>query len=101
MTRKKNSKPTCKNESAKKEKFPHFRRYNKSGHPALILDEDKDDYLFRRVTSSEKSGHHKNEKVFPNPDTRRSTPMYIVKNRQKDKKKFFSKKKYSWKYPNK
>lgn len=98
---KKNNKPARKSESAKKEKFPHFRRYNKSGHPALILDEEKDDYLFRRVTSSEKSGHHKNEKVFPNPDKRRSTPMYIVKNRQKDKKKYFSKKKYPWEYPNK
>ena len=97
----KNNKPTRKNGSAKKEKFPHFRRYNKSGHPALILDEENDDYLFRRVTSSEKSGHHKNEKVFPNPDKRRSSPMYIVKNRQKDKKKFFSKKKYPWGYPSK
>ena len=94
-------KPTRTNESAQKEKFPHFRRYKKSGHPALILDEEKDNYLFRRVTSSEKSGHHKNEKVFPNPDKRRTTPMYIVKNRQIDKKKFFSKQKYPWKYPSK
>lgn len=33
------------------EEFPHFRRYNKSGHPALILGEVEDDYKFRRVTS--------------------------------------------------
>ena len=98
---KKNNKPTRKNGSVYKEKFPHFRHYKKSGHPALILDEEKDDYLFRRVTSSEKSGHHKNEKVFPNPDKRKSTPMYIVKNRQKDKKTKFSSWKYSWKYPKK
>lgn len=98
---KKYNKSTNKRSSVKKETYPHFRRYNKSGHPALILDEENDDYLFRRVTSSEKSGHHKNEMVFPNPDKRRSTPMYIVKNRQKDKKKYFSKKKYPWKYPNK
>lgn len=101
MAKKKVSKPTRNNGSAYKEKFPHFRRYKKSGHPALILDEENDDYLFRRVTSSEKSGHHKNEMIFPNPDKRRSTPMYIVKNRQKDKKKFFSKSKYPWKYPKK
>lgn len=83
------------------EEFPHFRRYNKSGHPALILGEVEDDYKFRRVTSSEFSGHHRNEKVYPNPDKRKTTPMYIVKQRQSDKKKFFSKKKYPWKYPNK
>lgn len=68
------------------EEFPHFRRYNKSGHPALITDEFDDYYKFRRVTSSEFSGHHRNEKVDPNPDKRRDTPMYIVKQRQRDKK---------------
>ncbi len=83
----------------KKEKFPHFRRYFKSKHPALIIGEDNDNYHFRRVTSSEFSGHHRNEKVFPNPDKRKKTPMYIVKQHQKDKKIFFSKKKYPWKYP--
>ena len=84
----------------KKDIYPHFRRYKKSGHPALILSEEKQDYHFRRVTSSEYSGHHRNEKVYPNPDKRKTTPMYIVKQRQKDKKKFFGKK-YPWKYPNK
>ncbi len=87
--------------SVKEDTYPHFRHYKKSGHPALILSEEDDQYNFRRVTSSEKSGHHKNEKIEPNPDKRRSTPMYIVKQRQKDKKKFFSKWKYSWKYPSK
>lgn len=82
----------------KEETYPHFRHYKKSGHPALITGAENEDYNFRRVTSSEYSGHHKNEKVYPNPDTRRDTPMYIVKQRQKDKKKFFSKWKYPWKY---
>ena len=85
----------------KKDKFPHFRKYFKSNHPALILDEEGDDYRFRRVTSSEFSGHHKNEEISPNPDKTRKTPMYIVKNQQKDKKKRFSTWKYPWKYPKK
>jgi len=76
----------------------HFRLYFKSKHPALILNEEKDDYKFRRVTSAEYSGHHKNEKVFPNPDKTKKTPMYIVKQEQKDKKNRFSKWKYPWKY---
>ena len=76
----------------------HFRFYFKSKHPALILNEEKDDYRFRRVTSAEYSGHHKNEKVFPNPDKTKKTPMYIVKQEQKDKKNRFSKWKYPWKY---
>ena len=81
--------------------YPHFRHYHKSGHPALILGEEGEDYHFRRVTSSPKSGHHKNEEINPNPDKRRTTPMYIVKQRQRDNKKFFSRWKYSWKFPKK
>ena len=85
-----------------KEIFPHFRHYKKSGHPALILSEDtKDKYKFRRVTSSEYSGHHRNECINPNPDSRRKTPMYIVKQRQSDYKKNFSSWKYPWKFPKK
>lgn len=76
----------------------HFRLYFKSKHPALITNEDAKNYEFRRVTSSEFSGHHKNEKVSPNPDKTRKTPMYIVKQKQKDDKKRFSKWKYPWKY---
>lgn len=82
----------------KNEEYPHFRKYFKSNHPALILSDQKDDYEFRRVTSSEFSGHHRNEKVEPNPDRTRKTPMYIVKQRQRDKKKRFSSWKYPWKY---
>ena len=70
----------------------HFRIYLVSGHPAFIIDEEGEYYYFHRVTSSRKSGHHKNWEINPNPDTKRKTPMYIVKMEQKDKKKRFSKK---------
>ena len=70
----------------------HFRIYLVSSHPAFIIDEEGEYYYFHRVTSSPKSGHHKNWEINPNPDTKRKTPMYIVKMEQKDKKKRFSKK---------
>ena len=70
----------------------HFRIYLVSGHPAYIIDEEGENYFFHRVTSSPKSGHHKNWKVDPNPDPKRKKPMYIVKMEQKDKKKRFGKK---------
>lgn len=70
----------------------HFRLYLVSGHPAYIIDEEGEYYYFHRVTSSPKSGHHKNWKVDPNPDPSRKTPMYIVKMEQKDKKSKFGKK---------
>ncbi len=39
--------------------YPHFRHYKKSGHPALIVGEqkregEKDEYKFRKVMHSEK-----------------------------------------------
>lgn len=70
----------------------HFRVYFKSKHPAYIVGEEGEYYIFHRVTSSSKSGHHSNLKIDPNPDPSRTTPMYIVKTRQKDKKKRFGKK---------
>lgn len=87
----------------KKEQYPHFRRYKVSNHPALILGEQKDEkereeYVFRKVTSSPKEGRHNNEKVEPNPDTSKSTPMYIVRRKRHDLKTRFGKK-YPWKYP--
>lgn len=84
-----------------KEKYPHFREYLKSNHPALITAEySEDEYKFRKVTSKEYDGRHKNEKVEPNPDPTKKTPMYIGKRARHDKKKFFGKKK-QWKYPKK
>ena len=78
----------------------HFRIYYKSNHPAYIIDEEGNKYIFHRVTSSEKSGHKKNWKIDPNPDKKRKSPMYIVKQEEKDYKHFFGKKlKYNVEIP--
>ena len=69
--------------------FPHFRKYKKSGHPALIVDEFLDEYKFRKVMHNEKDGKRNNECVFPNPDPRDKKPMHIGKRVRHDKKKFF------------
>lgn len=74
-----------------KENFKrHFRIYFKSKHPAYIVDEEGNYYIFHRVTSSPKSGTHSNWKVEPNPDKSRNTAMYIVHAQEKDEKIFFS-----------
>ena len=70
----------------------HFRYYKKSGHPALIVDEEGKLFAFHRVTSSEKSGHHKNWEVNPNPQPSKKTPMFIVKKEEKDRKTSFKEK---------
>lgn len=88
--------------SKKKEKYPHFRYYKKSKHPALIVNEySNTEYLFRKVTHSEKDGRHLNEKVFPNPDKSDNRPMYIVRRTRHDYKNNFSSWKYPWKYKKK
>ena len=85
-----------------KETFPHFRHYKKSGHPALITAEHSaSEYKYRKVMHSEKDGGRNNEKVFPNPDPLDSKPMYIGKRVKHDKKKYFGKTPYPWKYPKK
>ena len=84
----------------KKDTFPHFRRYKKSNHPALITSERTEkEYNYRKVMHSEKDGRHLNEKVYPNPDKRDKKPMYISKRVKHDKKVYFSKSKLQWKYP--
>ena len=85
----------------KKETYPHFRRYLKSQHPAMIVGErSKTEYNYRKVMHSEKDGKRKNERVYPNPNKRDSDPMYIGKRVRYDNKKYFSKWKYPWKYKN-
>ena len=85
----------------KKEKFPHFRVYAKSGHPALIVgEENKDEYRFRKVMHSEKDGKRKNEKVYPNPNKTDKRPMYIGKRIRHDRKKLFPVR-LPWQYPKK
>jgi len=85
-----------------KDKYPHFRYYIKSKHPVLIIGENSEgEYLFRKVTSSERDGGRPNEKIEPNPDPTRTTPMYIGKRIRHDKKKFFDKRILPWTLPNK
>ena len=85
-----------------KETYPHFRKYKKSNHPALIVSEkSKTEYNFRKVTHSERDGRHLNEKVYPNPDKKDNKPMYIAKRVRYDNKNNFSNWVYPWKYPKK
>ena len=85
--------------------YPHFRYYRKSGHPALIVGEQKtgdvDEYRYRKVTHNEKEGRHLNEKVYPNPNPKDPDPMYIGKRTRHEKKDNFSQKPLPWKYPKK
>jgi hypothetical protein len=99
----KTAKRPAANKPDKGEKFPHFRWYRKSAHPALVVGERivTDEYDFKKVTSSEYEGRHLNDKIIPNPDKSKETPMYIVKRVRHDKKKNFSKDKLPWKYPKK
>ena len=85
-----------------KDTYPHFRRYKKSNHPALITSEKtENEYNYRKVMHSEKDGRHLNEKVYPNPNPKDKKPMYIGKRVRHDKKENFSKWKYPWKYKGK
>jgi len=105
MKKKSNKKKTPEkqyNLATKKETYPHFRKYNKSNHPALIVGEaTSEEYKYRKVTSSARDGRHLNEKVEPNPDRTRNTPMYIGTRVRHDNKKHFSKWKYPWIYKKK
>ena len=83
-------------------KYPHFRYYKKSNHPALITAEySADEYNFRKVMHAEKDGKRNNEKVYPNPNPKDTRPMYIGKRVRHDNKKNFGDKPLPWKYPKK
>jgi len=85
-----------------KEKYPHFRYYLKSKHPALITGEhSKDEYKYRKVMHSKKDGNRTNEKVYPNPRPGDYKPMYIGKRVRHDLKSNFEKNILPWKYPGK
>lgn len=69
----------------------HFRIYFKNNHPAYIVDEQGNMYVFHRVTHSKTSGGKKNWKK-ENPLLKGGTlPTYIVKLEERDKKSKFSK----------
>ena len=75
---------------AKRKFVRHFRIYFRNNHPAYIVDEEGNMYVFHRVTHSKTSGGKKNwEKE--NPLVKGGDkPMFIVKKQQKDKKSSFS-----------
>ena len=68
----------------------HFRIYFRNGHPAYIVDEEGNKYIFHRVTHSKTSGGKKNWKKKNPLKTGGDKPMYIVKKEEKDKKTNFS-----------
>ena len=57
----------------------HFRFYFKCLHPAYIVDEEGELYVFHRATHSKTSGGKKNWEIFPNPIKGHSRTMYIEK----------------------
>ena len=68
----------------------HFRIYFKNGHPAYIVDEDGNKYVFHRMTHSKTSGHRNNIKIN-NPLVKGGDgAVYIVKREEKDNKGRFS-----------
>ena len=68
----------------------HFRIYFRNGHPAYIVDEEGNKYVFHRVTHSETSGGRKNWKKKNPLKKGGDRPMYIVKKEEKDDKGRFS-----------
>lgn len=88
-----------KHKNPEEDSYPHFRRYNKSKHPALITGEySTEEYNYRKVMHNEKDGRHLNEIVSPNPNKYDNKPMYIAKRVRHDEKTNFSTWKYPWKY---
>ena len=86
--------------------YPHFRYYRKSGHPALIVGEQKteqnvEEYKYRKVMHGEKDGKRTNELVYPNPRPGDPDPMYIGKRVRHDEKDNFEPRPLPWKYPKK
>ena len=68
----------------------HFRIYFKNNHPAYIVDEEGNVYVFHQVTHSKSSGGKKNWLIEENPIKGHSEPMYIVKKEKRDMKGRFS-----------
>ena len=68
----------------------HFRIYFRNDHPAYIVDEEGNLFVFHRVTHSKTSGGKKNWKKVPNPIKGDNKPLNIVKKEEKDAKARFS-----------
>ena len=68
----------------------HFRIYFRNGHPAYIVDEEGNMYVFHRITHSKTSGG-KNNLEIENPLINGDYgTTYLVKRKEKDKKGRFS-----------
>ena len=68
----------------------HFRIYFVNNHPAYIVDEEGNKYVFHRVTHSKTSGGKKTWNK-PNPiDDNDRRPIHIVKRQENDDKARFS-----------
>ena len=68
----------------------HFRIYLRNNHPAYIVDEEGNVFVFHRVTHSKTSGGKINWEVKPNPIKGDKKPMRIVKKEERDRKARFS-----------
>ena len=68
----------------------HFRIYFKNGHPAYIVDEEGNMYIFHRVTHSKTSGGRKNFEIENPLVNGGERATYLVKRAEKDKKGRFS-----------
>ena len=68
----------------------HFRIYFKNNHPAYIVDEEGNVFVFHRITHSKTSGGRKNWTKRINPIKGDNRPMKIVKKQEKDSKTRFS-----------
>ena len=64
----------------------HFRIYFRNGHPAYIVDEEGNKYVFHRVTHSKTSGGKINWEKKNNPIFGDDRPMMIVKKKKKTTK---------------
>lgn len=61
----------------------HFRVYLVNNHPAYIVDQEGNEYVFHRVTESKTSGGRKNWKIVPNPIKDCYFTCYVIKKEQK------------------
>ena len=71
----------------------HFRIYLVNNHPAYIVDEEGNQYVFHRMTESKSSGGRNNWKMKVNPVENCFFTCYMVRKEQKDEKSRFSKQK--------
>lgn len=80
------------------QKYPHFRKYKKANHPAMITGEySEKEWNYRKVMHGDRDGRHLNDKIEPNPNPLDPDPMYVAKRVRHDDKNNFSKWRYKWK----